>query len=297
MAPNRFPMSRRAFLAGAAGTLAAPTRASAATPRIAVIDWAMLETVLKLGITPVAATELIQFRKIVIEPDVPASVADLGLRGAPNYELLRTLSPDIILISNFYEPKRRQFERIAPVMSRLVYQAGEAPYPLAVDAMRAVGDRFDHSQAASRYIADTEAEIAQMRDQLASLASRPAFTIVLGDTRHLQAFGQDSMFGDVMSRLGIVNAWQHGTQYSAAAPVGLEALATRPDAAVVIISPLPPDFRRGGAANALWQALPAVRHGRVAILPSVNHFGGLPSARRFARLFSAAMLEMERPRQ
>lgn len=292
MACNRIPISRRAFLAGTAGALVAPAAASAATPRIAVIDWAMLETVLALGIVPVAAAELIQFRKIVIEPDVPATVSDLGLRGAPNYELLRTLSPDIILISNFYEPKRRQFERIAPVMSRLVYQTGEAPYPLAVDAMRAVGDRFGHSRTASRYIAETEAEIAHLRAELASVAQRPVFAIILGDTRHLQAFGQDSMFGDVMGRLGIVNAWPHGTQYSAAAPVGLEALATRPDAAVVIISPLPPDFRRGEAANALWQALPAVRHGRVAVLPSVNHFGGLPSARRFARLFSAAMLEM-----
>ncbi|RUV29157.1 iron-siderophore ABC transporter substrate-binding protein, partial [Mesorhizobium sp. M7A.F.Ca.MR.148.00.0.0] len=38
-----------------------------------------------------------------------------------------------------------------------------------------------------------------------------------------------------------------------------------------------------------WNALPAVRQNRVAVLEPVNHFGCLPSARRFARLATAAL--------
>ncbi len=59
--------------------------------RIAAIDWAMLETLVALGIMPVAATELVQFRKDAVEPMLAESVADLGLRGSPNLELLRLL--------------------------------------------------------------------------------------------------------------------------------------------------------------------------------------------------------------
>jgi iron complex transport system substrate-binding protein len=53
---------------------------------------------------------------------------------------------------------------------------------------------------------------------------------------------------------------------------------------------LPPEVRRALPDNALWNALPAVREGRVAVLDPINHFGGLPSARRFARLLGDAML-------
>lgn len=275
--------------------LAAPG-ARADAKRAAIIDWAVLETALALGILPVAATELVQFRKIVVEPEVPAGVADLGLRGAPNYELLRILAPDIILISNFYEPKRRQLERIASVHSLPVYQPGQPPYRLAVDAALTLGALLGRRDEARRFVAETEAELNRLRLDASDRPARRAFVIMMGDTRHLQAFGRDSMFGEVMHRLGVVNAWTGGTRYSAAAPVGLEALALAPDAAIIIISPLPPEFQRTQGTNALWQALPAVRRGQVAVIPSVNHFGGLPSARRFARLLAAAMRDMGRAR-
>lgn len=276
--------------------MAAGAWADAGPRRVAIIDWALLETALALGIVPVAATELIQFRKIVVEPEVPESVADLGLRGAPNYELLRILAPDLILISNFYEPKRRQLERIAPVRSLPVYQPGRPPYPFAVDAVSTLGDLLGRRDAASLYLAETEAELAHARQELADGAARSAYVIKMGDTRHLQAFGRDSIFGDVLDRLGVANAWPHDTRYGAAAPVGLEALAAAPDAALIVMAPLPPDFEHTRSANALWQALPAVRRRQVALIPPVNHFGGLPSARRFARLLLTAMRDLDRAR-
>ncbi len=280
-------LSRRHFLALAAAFMTAPS-ARANPLRVAAIDWGMLETALAIGVVPVAATELIQFRKIAVEPAVPENVADLGLRGTPNYELLRIVTPDLILISGFYEYQRASLERIAPVLSLPVYEAGRPPYPLAEASMLALGDRLGRAADAARYVAGTAAELEARREVLKHVAARPAFVISLGDSRHFRAFGADSMFGDVLGRLGIVNAWTDDTSYSAAAPVGLEALARVPDASIVVVAPLPPEVRRTLPANALWNALPAVREGRVAVLDPVNHFGGLPSARRFARLLAGA---------
>lgn len=288
-----FGISRRALLTGAGAVIASPL-AHAASKRIAIIDWAVLETALALGILPIAGTELIQCRKVIVEPAVPPGVADLGLRGSPNYELLQILRPDLILISNFYEGKRSQFERIATVKSLPVYQPGTSPYRLAVEAALSLGEIAGIQDAAKQYVADTDAELQRAREALSGSSIRRAFVIVIGDARHLQAFGADSMFGDVMDRLGITNAWTQATRYSAAAPLSLEALATVPDAAVIIVSPLPPEFQRTQASNALWQALPAVRRRRILIIPPVNHFGGLPSARRFARLLMAAVQDLER---
>ncbi|WP_245437113.1 iron-siderophore ABC transporter substrate-binding protein [Mesorhizobium helmanticense] len=282
--PNR----RQALALGLAAALP-PIVARAAPLRVAAIDWGMLETLLALGIEPVAATELIQFRKIAVEPIVPRSVTDLGLRGTPNYELLRTVAPDLIVISNFYEYQRPMLERIAPVLAQAVYAPGVPPYPLAEAAALALGERLARLAEAKRYVDETSVEITRLRAALTAASGRPVFVISLGDSRHFRAFGRDSMFGDVLQRLGMKNAWIDETDYSAAAPVGLEALARVPDASILVVSPLPADVGRSLPANALWNALPAVREGRVAVLEPINHFGGLPSARRFARLATVAL--------
>ena len=91
------------------------------------------------------------------------------------------------------------------------------------------------------------------------------------------------MFGDVIARLGLRNAWTDATSYSAAAPIGLEALARIPEASIAVIGPTPPEVQRTLAGNALWNALPAVEQNRAKELAPINHFGALPSALRFAR--------------
>ncbi|WP_420961500.1 ABC transporter substrate-binding protein [Brucella sp. IR073] len=276
------------MLALAAGILASPSTLRAGPlPRIAAIDWAMFETALAIGAVPVAATELIQFREIAIEPEVPPDVVDIGLRGAPNMELLRIIAPDLILSSNFYEYRRPAFGRIAPVFSQTIYEAGVPPFEPARNAMLALGRKLGLEDTAHNYIAATEADIATLRERIKT-RSRPVFLISIGDSRHFRAFGGDSMFGDVLARLGLANAWKGATSYSATAPVGIETLADVPEADIVVIGPVPPEARVILPASPIWNALPAVSEGRVAMLAPIDHFGALPAARRFVRLLGAA---------
>ncbi|RCS21716.1 iron-siderophore ABC transporter substrate-binding protein [Phyllobacterium salinisoli] len=289
MVIDRQTITRRTVLALAASAFAYPAGLRAASlPRIAAIDWAMLETALAIGAVPVAATELIQFRKIAIEPEVPQSVTDLGLRGAPNLELLRIVAPDLILSSSFYEYRRATFERIAPVLSATIYQAGTPPFAPARDAMLALGQRLGLEDAARAYIAATEREIANLRQRVKNRIHRPVFLISIGDARHFRAFGGDSMFGDVLHRIGLANAWKGETSYSATAPIGIEALASTPAADIVVIGPVPPEAREILPRSPIWNALPAVRDKRVAMFDPIDHFGGLPAARRFVRLLGQA---------
>ncbi|EJN02185.1 ABC-type Fe3+-hydroxamate transport system, periplasmic component [Phyllobacterium sp. YR531] len=258
--------------------------------RVAIIDWAMLETALAIGIVPVAATELLQFRSIAIEPEVPTGVADLGLRGTPNFEMLRLAAPDIILSSNFYEYRRAHLERVAPVFSMTVYQPGTPPYGLAEKVALGIGDKLGRATKAAAYVTDTSAMMIGLRKQLQAKAISPVFVINIGDARHFRAFGADSMFGDVVARLGFKNAWGEKSSYSATAPVGIEALARVPEASIIIVGPIPPEAEKVLPQSALWNALPAVKAGRVVKLQPVNHFGGLPAARRFARLVAGSSL-------
>ncbi len=278
-------LTRRQFLAAGAAFLY-PGTALSAPNRMAAIDWGLLETCLALGAPPLAATELRQFRQIAIEPDVPESVIDLGLRGSPNIELLRMLMPDTILISGFYDYMRSGLERIAPVLKLPVYEPGKAPYALAQFSTRVLGRHLGRMDEADRYIRLAGDILSAWRGHLAGLAAHPVFVISLGDARHFRAFGADSIFGEVIARLGLRNAWTETTSYSAAAPVGLEHLARVPDASIAVVGPLPPEVRRRLDDNAIWNALPAVKERRVAILEPINHFGALPSALRFATLLA-----------
>jgi len=291
-------LSRRRALGLAAGGLAAglalrPRPGLAAAARVAVIDWAMLETVLAIGVAPVAATELLQFRKVAVEPAVPDSVIDLGLRGTPNYEALNLAEPDLILSSNYYEGQKASLQRVAETLSLAIYNPGVPPYPAAAEAARALGRRLGHEAQAEALVARTGAEIDRLRESLRGVAHRPVLAINIGDARHVRAFGTDSMFGDVLGRLGIANAWASVSSYSAAAPLGIEALARLPDAALIVVPPVPPEALRTLGESALWQALPMVREKRVTIIEPVNHFGALPAALRFARLAAAALLDQE----
>lgn len=283
-------IGRRTLLAFAASLLASPGIA-ASPARLAVIDWALLETCLAMGVVPAAASELLQYREIVREPAAPSTIADLGLRGTTNFEMLRLVAPELIVISQFYEYQRTMLERIAPVLSLPSYEAGRPPYALLQESTRLLGDAIGAREAAAKLVAAVDDALANARRAVSGRADRPVFVISLGDSRHFRAFGADSMFGDVLGRLGLRNAWTDPTSYSAAAPVGIEALARVPDAGIVVIEPLPPEVGRELPRNALWNALPAAREGRIAILPPVNHFGGLPSARRFAGSLAASMQE------
>jgi ferric hydroxamate transport system substrate-binding protein len=282
-------LDRRGFLAVSAGACLAAFPARASASRVAAVDWAMLETALAMGIAPVAATELIQYRKIVIDPPVPEATSDIGLRGTPNYEMLRLAEPDLILSSNFYEPQRAILERIAPVVSAPVYLPGSPTYDLAEEAAGAIGAATGLEAQAAALVERSADAIARGAELLEPFTDRPLFAVSLGDARHFRAFGPDSLIGDVLSRLGFENAWFSDTSYSAAAPVGFEALARVPQARVVIVEPIPPDAGPGLQKNPLWQALPMVREGRVHMLPPVNHFGGLPSGMRFCRLLAQAL--------
>ncbi|WP_312861761.1 iron-siderophore ABC transporter substrate-binding protein [Segnochrobactrum spirostomi] len=294
--------TRRAVLGGAFAALgwASPGplgRAFAgilapAALRVATLDWAVLETLLAIGNVPVAAAELVLYRQIVVSPPPPPAVVDVGLRGMPNYEALLAARPNLIVSTNFYLWATPALERIAPVETVTFYGLGAPSFELSCTATRAIADRIGTPAAGAALIARTEASLDAFHRDLAGVAGRPMLVINLGDARHFRVFGMDSLFGAVLARIGLANAWDGPTRYSASAPIGIERLAAFPDATIVILPPVPPEAVRMFAESRLWRALPAVRNGRVVTLDPVNPFGALPTAVRFGTLLRDALVGM-----
>ncbi|WP_142591456.1 ABC transporter substrate-binding protein [Pseudorhizobium endolithicum] len=279
------------MLAALTAGLAVPGRAHAAasvSPRVATLDWALLETLLAIGANVVAGAELRQFRQVAVEPHVPVGVTDLGLRGLPNFEALHHARPELIFNSNFYAANEPVLARIAPVETHSIYLPGTSPFALAVEATRAIGERLELS-AGTAMIEALAAQLDRQRRALSSGDGRPVLPINLGDARHFRVFGSDSMFGEVLARLGLANAWTGPTAYTATAPIGIETLATMPDAWGLLIPPHPADAIGTLETSAFWNALPQVREGRVLILGPVNPYGALPAAGRFADLLTEGL--------
>lgn len=294
-------MKRRDVLNGLAaltGLALLPTaRARAATvtgPRTVVLDWGLAETLLALGATPVGMAEIEGYQASVVAPAVPGNVTDVGLRLTPSLELIQQLRPDLILINASQHEQRAVLERIAQVQAPAIYTETGDPYRRSVAITQALGQSLGCSERA-------EALIEQTRDCLATCARQlqghrsPVYLLQFFDPLHMGVYGASSLFGDVLTQLGLDNAWQKPTDYWGIAVAGLEDLAARPDANVLYFGNLPPALASGLTANRVWQALPQVRSGRVGALPPFWGFGMLPSAMRFAESLSTALQRMTRP--
>jgi iron complex transport system substrate-binding protein len=253
------------------------------------VDWAILETLLALRVIPVAAAELILFREIAVEPKIPGCVVDLGLRGSVNFELLLACRPDLILNSSFYMSSEPRMRRIAPVATYSIYAPGARPFAAAETMTRAIGEQLGIAPIAESFVSHVNADLGDLKRRLKGGDGRPVIPINFGDPRHLRVFGADSMFGEVLARIGIANAWRQETRYSALAPIGIEALAQVPEAWIAVIPPVPPDAERILPLSAFWNALPNVRENRVVTLSPINPFGALPAAVRFGKLLVDAL--------
>lgn len=210
------------------------------------------------------------------------------MRGAPNFELLQLVRPDLVLTSPYYTRYEDRLRSIAPVLSLPFFVPGEPPLPKALAALTALGDAIGDPAAGARAAADAHDRLDRLAARLAPFRDRPVALVNIGDGRHMRAFGFDSLFGSTLDRLGLQNAWAEATAFSFLAPVPIERLAAMPDARLVNIGTLPPAAARALSRSILWRALPSVAHGRSWLLPDTNAFGAVPAALRFAALLARA---------
>ena len=281
---------------------AANTGQTNAAPRLVVLDWGLLETLLALGVTPMGAAEIDAYNASVVTPLTPSKVADVGLRLAPSLELMQRLAPDLILINSSQESQRAMLERIAPVRAYAVYTDAGAPYRHSQEVTLQLAQLCGRPEAGHALIDATEQALAASRARIAahrsrrlqespSNAPRPLYLIRFFDARHIGVYGARSLFQDVLDALDVANAWQGPTDYWGIGVAGLETLAASPTADLFYFEPVPHGVASTLASNRLWHALPAVAEGRVTTLPPFWGFGMLPSAARFADALSTALTQ------
>ncbi|WLD96307.1 ABC transporter substrate-binding protein [Agrobacterium leguminum] len=285
-------LNRRTFLSGFFAALlpSVPLRAEE-RKRIAAIDWAAAESLLALGVTPRAVADTGYYNQRMPQA-LPAETLDIGPFWEINLELLDRIRPDLILIgapSLFMTPRLRE---IAPV-EVVEEMVGEESYGRAAAILKQCG------RAAGLPGSTAEAFLAGIEREMDALAARidrmRPVCILLPDQSGSRAmvYGNGSMPGSVINRLGLVNAWQGQTNASGFIQVGFEALMALEDAIFMQmeIPTLTHQTERVLANSQLWQRLPAVRRGRVNRLGQFYPFGGCLSTLHLAAALTAAVLD------
>lgn len=286
-------LTRRGLLAAAAScAVLAPghPQAGGAPTRIVSLDYGLAETLLALGVTPIAIAEADQWATWVIEPAMPPGVVNLGAALEANLELLHALKPELILTTPYLARIGPMLERLARTESFAIYSPEPGtPYARSLTATRRLGGMIGRESQAQALIDASAARMAATRAALASHAGTPVFVVSFMDTRHVRVYGAKSLFDDVMTLCGLTNAWRGEVNYWGFATVGIEQLARAPEARLIYVEPIAADVRAALARSPLWNSLGFVRAGRVHAMPPALMFGMLPSAMRFAGLLAQTL--------
>ncbi|MDM5142271.1 ABC transporter substrate-binding protein [Aeromonas bestiarum] len=257
-------------------------------PRIATVDWTIAETLLALGVAPLAVGDVSSYRAWVGEPLLPAEVVDIGLRAQPNRELLAELKPDRILISPLAAPLAPTLSRIVPVQSIALYDPQTDLWQRLHEATLTIAALVNKTAEAERLLAGLDRDLAQMRAELPADLP-PLLVVQFIDERHVRVFGRHSLFEAVMQRLGLRNAWQGETNAWGFSVASIEQFMALPAARLVVVDPIPVGVSERLQEPGLWQHLPLVQQAPVLHLPAVWSFGGVLAARRFASLLNEAL--------
>ncbi len=255
-------------------------------PRVAALGWACAQTLLAIGAVPCAVPELDRYRRLVVEPALPASVTEAGLRSEPNLELLKALSPDLIVVDISLMAAVPRLKLIAPVEVFMPPVAGRRPLETARQAMIGLSRRIGREAECDAFLARFDTSMAKYQEMLRSYDGGPLYISSEIVRNRALVFGPNSLYQDVLDRFGLKNAFTGATSIWGHATVGLETLATVPEARFVLLNSRLADLQAMFAARPIMRSLPFLREGRLTVLAEVLFYGGVPSAERFARLLA-----------
>lgn len=276
----------------ACSPLFATTNLLAAAPdahRVVALEWRPVELLLALGIMPLAVADLPNYRRWVVEPTLGAEVMDVGLRNEPNLELLQRLDPSLILLSRGFGPSAKRIARLAPQWVSQFSTPERGPLASIVADISALGSLLGRDAEAQRYLSSMEAQLTLTGQRLERYRSEPLLMFSFLDSRRVMVFGQGSLFGDILQRLGLTAAWQGDTNAWGSAIVGIERLAQIEGVRALCFLHGEDDPMREIAHVRLWRSIPFVRENKLHLLPAVWFFGGNYSALRFCHLLEQTL--------
>ena len=261
--------------------------------RIVVLDWALAQQVLDLGIVPVAVPEIGLYREWVAEPAIPDGVVDIGRRDAPNLELLSEINPDVIVASDLSEADVDRLEQIAPTLVFAAFDADHDNVAMARQIYLELARLLDRDGFAQAQLDKMEAEIDRLARDLRQGQHGDIVEVAIirmNDLSTVWIYGENSFAEAALHRLGLENALPQSANRWGVVQRPLESLAEVGSGAVLAIHP-----HMGGTQvfeTAMWRFMPFVQKQRFADVPPLWSYGGILALGRHARAIHAGLTSL-----
>lgn len=253
---------------------------------LVTLDWTVAETLIALNTAPLAVGDAKSYQNWVIEPKLPKTIIDLGIRLQPNPEQIWLLTQQYkqklhFINTSFYASVTEQLIPFAQVDIVDFYHSGDT-WQNVVHTTKQIAEMIDKPQSAVDLLQQYQQKIDEIRPHLQSYAERPLLLVQFIDSRYLRVYAPNSLFGAVLNHLGLQNAWQGNYNDWGFQTIDVTQLSNLPaNTRLVVIKPYPANIPQHLKFNSLWQHLDMAQD--PLILPALWTFGGIPSAQRFAQ--------------
>ena len=260
--------------------------------RVVVTDWTLLEQLLELGITPIAAPELDAYQQFVKQPDLPDGIIDIGKRRAPDLRKINSLKADLVILGT----DQKGFERPLGHYNHIMFFQNFS-HRWASNGEKAQ-QRFMQLAAIFQKEQQAEEKLKQLNTRLDELADKlkqqfgdklPKVTIVRPTPKHqMLVYGGHSNPGYALQRLGLASEITFEKNKLGEKLLRIKGLQQVEEGYLLVIKPVPE--LEALTANKQWQQLPAVRAKRVLYLEPVWSYGGAMSLQYNAEAITTALL-------
>lgn len=271
-----------------------PQTFAAPPERVVALSWSLAEQLVNLDVAPVGVADPEGYAEWVARPALPEDVAGVGLRQEPNLERIAELAPDVILISDDQHAFLEPLSRIAPVLHFETFRADHDNQQASRDTYLTLARLFDREALAAERLAARDARLDALRETVQAHfdGDPPPVTVVrFVDEARVLVYGGNAMSTFALEALGLENGFPQPDSKWGLSMMTLRDLAKVTEGVLLYIEPFPQADVL--FAKPLWKALPVVRSGDVAALPTTWTYGGVFSVEYLAEAVADALLRLD----
>lgn len=276
-------------------SLSSPTLTKTPT-RIVALEWVYVEDLLALGIQPIGVADISGYKQFVnVQLKLADTVVDVGTRQEPSLEAIAKLEPELILgVELRHEMIYDTLSSIAPTLLFNPYPPPNGPNQL--DEMEqtflAIADAVNRRDPGETVLQNMRKTFKTAEQQLRlNDLSDSSFILVHFVPGALQPrlFTDNSMAVQVLSQIGLKNAWKGEIDRFGFNTVGVEALPAVQQANFLYIAEEDVQWQQF-QNNPVWKGLEFVKESRIyPIGADIWVFGGPLSAQILVNKVVAAL--------
>ncbi|WP_415402144.1 iron-siderophore ABC transporter substrate-binding protein [Tateyamaria sp. SN3-11] len=262
--------------------------------RVIALSWSIAELLIKLDVDPVGITDMAGYRTWVVQPELPETAVEIGLRNEPNLERIAELDPDLIIISDEQDMLIPRLERIAPVAHFESFNAGQDNYAVSRDTYLRLGALWGKDDLAQERLDALDAQVKAAGERVAQHFADvppPVAPIRLLTPTTARLHSTNSMAKAALDGMGLQHAAPGTSSDWGFRQLSVEDLAQFDAAIVLQIDP----FAQPGDlfASPMWQFMPFVQAGHFAVSRPVWTFGSAFSVGYMADAFADALTTLD----